>query len=49
MPERKLWTEEEDKALRYLKEEEGLQKWSLISKRMHIQFGISGRTGKQCR
>lgn len=49
MPERKLWTEDEDKALRFLKEEEGLLKWSVISRRMHLQFGIEGRTGKQCR
>lgn len=34
MPERKLWTEEEDKALRHLKEVRGLKKWSIIARHM---------------
>jgi len=46
---RKTWTEGEDKILRLLKEERQEKKWSFIAKKMDEEFGIKGRTGKQCR
>jgi hypothetical protein len=49
MTERKSWTEEEDSILKMLKEDEGIKKWSDISKIMDNKYNIKGRTGKQCR
>ena len=49
MPERKMWTENEDKVLKFLKEERGEKKWSVIARKMFSEFGIEGKTGKQCR
>ena len=46
---RRLWTEEEDDAITSLVEEHGIRKWTLISKRLHDQYHICGRSGKQCR
>jgi len=46
---RKLWTLEEDSAVRKLVEKYGIKKWALISKKICEQFHIYGRTGKQCR
>lgn len=46
---RKLWTMEEDSAVRKLVEKYGIKKWALISKKIYEQFHIYGRTGKQCR
>jgi hypothetical protein len=46
---RKLWTLEEDSAVRKLVEKYGIKKWALISKKICEQFNIYGRTGKQCR
>jgi hypothetical protein len=49
MRERKVWNEEEDRILRYLKVEKGEKKWSAIARKMEEDFNIKGRTGKQCR
>lgn len=49
MPERKVWSEEEDKILRLLREARGEKKWATIARLMEMEFGITGRTGKQCR
>lgn len=49
MPERKLWSSEEDRILKYLIEQRGLRRWSQISKAMEEEFKMSGRNGKQCR
>jgi len=49
MPERKVWTEEEDKILRFFREERQEKKWSFIARKMEEEFGIVGRNGKQCR
>eukprot|EP00826_Nyctotherus_ovalis_P048699 TRINITY_DN5762_c0_g2_i3.p1 TRINITY_DN5762_c0_g2~~TRINITY_DN5762_c0_g2_i3.p1 ORF type:complete len:275 (-),score=47.76 TRINITY_DN5762_c0_g2_i3:542-1366(-) len=46
---RKLWTPEEDCAVRKLVEKYGIKKWALISKKIYEQFHVYGRTGKQCR
>ena len=49
MPERKIWTPEEDDALKYLREQEGINKWSVIAKKLSELYNMEGRTGKQCR
>ena len=49
MPERKAWTPEEDNILKILREEEMIAKWSAIAKKMAEDYGMPGRTGKQCR
>jgi hypothetical protein len=49
MPERKVWSEEEDKILRHLREERREKKWASIARIMEQEFKIQGRTGKQCR
>lgn len=40
MPERKVWSAEEDKILKLLIEKRGLVKWSQISKVMEEEFHI---------
>lgn len=49
MPERKVWTSEEDKLLKHLKEDLKIPKWSIIAKKMADEYSMPGRTGKQCR
>ena len=49
MPERKVWTEEEGRVLRVLREERGVKKWADMPAIMASEFGIEGRTAKQCR
>jgi hypothetical protein len=49
MKERKNWTEAEDLALKRLREDENISKWSEIARIMEIQFGIKERNQKQCR
>lgn len=49
MPERKIWSTEEDDALKYLREQEGINKWSIIAKKLGELYNMEGRTGKQCR
>lgn len=34
MPERRAWTPEEDEALKYLREQLSINKWSLIAKKL---------------
>jgi hypothetical protein len=45
---RRLWTQEEDDTITRLVREYGIRKWTLISKKLK-QYGIHGRSGKQCR
>ena len=49
MTEKKLWSKEEDDVLRHLKEQESIQKWSDIARRMKLKFGKNSRNEKQCR
>lgn len=49
MPEKKSWTEEEDKILRFLFEVEKVPKWSKIAQKMADDYHMTGRNGKQCR
>lgn len=46
---RRLWTEEEDSAIASLVENYGLKKWTLVSRKLKDEYGINGRSGKQCR
>eukprot|EP00826_Nyctotherus_ovalis_P010474 TRINITY_DN12758_c0_g1_i5.p2 TRINITY_DN12758_c0_g1~~TRINITY_DN12758_c0_g1_i5.p2 ORF type:complete len:151 (-),score=26.11 TRINITY_DN12758_c0_g1_i5:549-1001(-) len=46
---RRLWTREEDEAIRSLVEEYGIRKWTQISKKLQDRYHIHGRYGKQCR
>ena len=47
--DRRAWTKEEDDAIRLLVGRHGTKSWSTIADHIQSQFGISGRTGKQCR
>lgn len=47
--DRRVWTPEEDEAIRQLVEKYGTKTWSVIAEQIVKEFGIDGRTGKQCR
>ena len=49
MSEIKVWTEYEDVILKKLKEEEKIQKWTLIAQKMADEYNLKGRNGKQCK
>lgn len=49
MAERRSWSPEEDKALKYLRDDLKVLKWSEISRRLEFEFHLPGRNGKQCR
>lgn len=40
---------QEDEAIRILAKSIGTKKWSAVSQALQDHFGISGRSGKQCR
>ncbi len=46
---RRLWNDSEDEAIAALVVKYGTKKWTLISRKLQEEFGISGRSGKQCR
>ena len=46
---RRLWGDNEDKAIAILVKEYGIKKWTLISKKLQEEYQIHGRSGKQCR
>jgi len=46
---RKLWTDKEDEAITNLVGIIGECNWGTIAERMFKEYGIKGRTGKQCR
>lgn len=46
---RQPWTETEDVAIRALVTQLGTKKWSLIAQSMATDYGLKGRSGKQCR
>jgi myb proto-oncogene protein len=46
---RRLWTDEEDRAITTLVQRHGIRKWTLISRKLQDQYHIYGRSGKQCR
>jgi hypothetical protein len=47
--ERRVWTAEEDEAIRTLVATYGTKNWSLIAENIIKDYGITGRSGKQCR
>ena len=46
---RRHWSQKEDKAIWELIQKRGFKKWSLIAKKLKEEFGVIGRSGKQCR
>jgi len=46
---RRLWGDEEDKAITMLVKKHGTKKWTLISRQLQEEYKIYGRSGKQCR
>ncbi len=49
MNEKRAWTEEEDRLLKFVFESSKLTKWSHIARRLQDEFGVKGRNGKQCK
>uniref|UniRef100_A0A7S2SND5 Uncharacterized protein n=1 Tax=Mucochytrium quahogii TaxID=96639 RepID=A0A7S2SND5_9STRA len=47
--DRRVWSNEEDEAIRTLVGEQGTKKWSWIATELRQRYNIDGRTGKQCR
>ncbi len=47
--DRRVWTKEEDDAIRELVTEYGTKSWSLIAEHIQKKYKIGGRSGKQCR
>jgi hypothetical protein len=45
---RRIWTEEEDEAIRQMVAKHGTKSWALIAENL-AKDGMPGRTGKQCR
>jgi hypothetical protein len=46
---RRVWTPDEDEAIRQLVTKFGTKSWSAIAEHVVKDYGINGRTGKQCR
>jgi hypothetical protein len=46
---RRIWTAEEDEAIRAMVIKFGTKSWALIAENLQSEFEISGRSGKQCR
>ena len=44
-----MWAQEEDEAIRALVMKHGTKTWSVIAEQIVKEYGIQGRTGKQCR
>lgn len=47
--DRRIWTPEEDEAIKNLVAKYGTKSWSIISDNIIKDYSIVGRTGKQCR
>ena len=46
---RRPWAEDEDSAVHSLVLALGTRKWTAVAERLRMDFGIEGRSGKQCR
>lgn len=46
---RRVWTNEEDDAIREMVQKYGTKSWAQISEKLSKECGIVGRSGKQCR
>ena len=49
MSETRLWTEYEDLILKRLREEDKIQKWTVVAQIMADEYNLKGRNGKQCK
>jgi len=47
--DRRVWTIEEDNAIRQLVAKHGTKSWSVIAENLQKELSIAGRSGKQCR
>lgn len=47
--DRRVWTVEEDNAIRALVAKHGTKSWSVIAENLQKELAIAGRSGKQCR
>jgi len=47
--DRRVWTTEEDNAIRQLVAKHGTKSWSVIAENLQKELSIAGRSGKQCR
>ena len=47
--DRRVWTAEEDNAIRQLVAKHGTKSWSVIAENLQKELSIAGRSGKQCR
>lgn len=46
---RRIWTNEEDEAIRQMVLKYGTKSWALIAENLSKEHSIAGRSGKQCR
>lgn len=46
---RRIWTNEEDEAIRQMVMKYGTKSWALIAENLSKEHSIAGRSGKQCR
>ena len=46
---RRVWTAEEDEAIKDLVHKYGNKSWAVISEKIFSDYHITGRSGKQCR
>lgn len=46
---RRVWTAEEDAAIRTLVKTHGMRSWAIIEEYLASEYSIFGRSGKQCR
>lgn len=49
MTEKRPWSEEEDRLLKFVFDTSKLTKWSQIARRLQEEFGVKGKNGKQCK
>ncbi len=47
--DRRVWTTDEDNAIRQLVAKHGTKSWSVIAENLQKELAIAGRSGKQCR
>ncbi len=45
---RRIWTLQEDEFIKMSVEKLGTESWTLVAECLATQYGVSGRTGKQC-
>lgn len=48
-PDRRPWSSPEDTALQSLVQDLGVKRWAEVSQLLQERYGVTGRSGKQCR